>query len=651
MSAAGGDALNVEQLFSHWGYRADGLEHDVVTGIDLATEGGMVLGMRKNQTGYPWIYDTERGPNIWLYPNLNAAEQTNTSTGLKSFNTDGHTMHGTGGFFNSGGGNPAYFSQTFRKSKKFFDVVSYTGNGSTKTISHNLGSVPGMIWVKSRSNNDRWRVWHRELTSTSGYYLELNERGGQRSSSIIFPSAPTSSSFTVGSDFGVNQSGSSFVAYVFAHNDGDGIFGPTGDQDIIKCGKYTGTGGSHEVNIGFEPQWLLVKKLENDGTDTDWFVFNSYQGWYKDDSNPRFWRLNNDTGDDIHTSGVIQMGLRINGFAPSYSDQGINANGKTYMYCAIRTGPMGEPPDVGQVYGHVYGSDTQNQTTGLYRPAVAMFSRASGVSNETLMPTNISYRGPWTSGTAAGQALFGGVSTFGNDEMGDIYAGYTGYSDVIQQVFARWPGIFDVVHYKGTGTQQNISHSLGVTPEIMLVKCLSASEDWNVYHKDMGTSSGYPRVMRLNSNDTSSVFDGTLSERFVNAPTDSVFTVGTNSNVNKNNHEFLAYMWATKEGFSKVGSYVGNGSSLNIDMGFTNGARFFVTKCITQSTHWMSNNSLRGIVAGNDVHKRLNLDNFAESSGYDTVDPYNAGITVNDANFNNDNPNRSGETYIYWALA
>ena len=346
------------------------------------------------------------------------------------------------------------------------------------------------------------------------------------------------------------------------------------------------------------------------------------------------------------------MGLRNNGFNPAYSDQGINASGKTYAYCAIRRGPMGDPPDVNEVYAHIYGSDTSHTATGGYiKPVSAMIARTSGDTYETVMPTNISYRAPFSGRTDAGQAMFSNTGLFNNGEVGTLYPGVYGYTNVLSQVFGRWTGIHDVVHYRGTGTQQNISHSLGVTPEIMLVKCISASEDWNVYHKDMGTSGGYPRVIRLNQSDTNTVLDGTYSERFPSAPTDSVFTVGTNSNVNKNNHEFIAYMWASKDGFSKVGSYVGNGSSLNIDMGFTNGARFFVTKCITQGTHWMSNNSLRGIVAGNDAHKRLNLTSFAEATGYDTVDPYSAGITVNSANFNNDNPNRSGETYIYWALA
>ena len=71
--------------------------------------------------------------------------------------------------------------------------------------------------------------------------------------------APTSTEFTVGANVDVNAQAENYVAYLFAHNDGDGEFGPDGDADIIKCGSYTGNGSSTgpEIDLGFEPQWLL----------------------------------------------------------------------------------------------------------------------------------------------------------------------------------------------------------------------------------------------------------------------------------------------------------------------------------------------------------------------------------------------------------
>ena len=235
--------------------------------------------------------------------------------------------------------------------------------------------------------------------------------------------------------------------------------------------------------------------------------------------------------------------------------------------------------------------------------------------------------------------------------MGDIYTGSYGYTDVIQQVFKRWPGIMDIVHYKGNQTQRTLPHALGVVPEMMIMKSLGANEDWVVYHKDVPENSGNPGIMRLNANGGYSSYTGLTSTTWINDPTDSVYTVGTDSRINKTNQEFFGILWATFPGFSKVGSYTGDGTNGKvIDMGFTSGARFFVVKRIDSTMNWFSFNSNRSIVAGTDKVKYLNLSNFAEGTGVDWVDPHNSGIIVNHESGSTE-INVSGATYIYWALA
>ena len=76
-----------------------------------------------------------------------------------------------------------------------------------------------------------------------------------------------------------NESGSTYVAYLFAHNDsGDGGFGPDGDADIIKSGSYTGNGSSTgpSINLGFEPQWVMIKRAS--GGTGGWFIFDAMRG-------------------------------------------------------------------------------------------------------------------------------------------------------------------------------------------------------------------------------------------------------------------------------------------------------------------------------------------------------------------------------------
>jgi hypothetical protein len=157
--------------------------------------------------------------------------------------------------------------------------------------------------------------------------------------------------------------------------------------------------------------------------------------------------------------------------------------------------------------------------------------------------------------------------------------------------------------------------------------------------------------MRLNGDGNYSNYTSLTSTTWINDPTDSVYTVGTDSRINKMNHEFYGILWATLPGFSKVGSYTGDGTNGKvIDMGFTAGARFFVVKRIDNNSNWFSFNSNRGIVSGNDKVKYLNVSGAAEATNVDWVDPHNSGIIVNHVG-GATQINVSGATYIYWALA
>ena len=82
---------------------------------------------------------------------------------------------------------------------------------------------------------------------------------------------------TVG--YEANQNGWEYVAYLFAHNDSDGGFGVNGDQDVIKCGSYTGNmlADGPEIDLGWQPQWVLIKKIAS-GDTGNWHIFDSVRG-------------------------------------------------------------------------------------------------------------------------------------------------------------------------------------------------------------------------------------------------------------------------------------------------------------------------------------------------------------------------------------
>ena len=90
-------------------------------------------------------------------------------------------------------------------------------------------------------------------TNPEQYALELNETGAQSDSQWMQDTAPTSTQFSINTYDSINNNGSTYVAYIFAHNNSDGGFGPDGDADIIKCGTYTRNGAlGNAINLGFE---------------------------------------------------------------------------------------------------------------------------------------------------------------------------------------------------------------------------------------------------------------------------------------------------------------------------------------------------------------------------------------------------------------
>jgi hypothetical protein len=206
----------------------------------------------------------------------------------------------------------------------------------------------------------------------------------------------------------------------------------------------------------------------------------------------------------------------------------------------------------------------------------------------------------------------------------------------------RAPGFFDVVCYTGNGSARTITHNLGATPELMIVKSRSSSSYvWAVYNSSVGAT----KYLRLNSNIGSATESNIWNDT---APTSSVFTVGTGATVNENSGTYVAYLFASLTGVSKVGSYTGNGSSQTINCGFTAGARFVLIKRSDGNGDWVVFDSARGIVAGNDPYLELNTTD-AEVTDKDAVDTDNSGFIVNETTGPNVNTNSA--TYIYLAIA
>jgi len=600
---------------------------------DEAGEGGLVWIKSRTNTAFHHFIDTERGADKILYSNSTAAEFDDSSAVyLTSFNSNGFSL-GTGGGTNNSTAD--FASWTFRKAPKFFDVVTYTGDGvAGRTVSHNLGSVPGCIIIKQTNTTRNWAVYHSGIGNTK--QLELNTTDAAATDTHWNNTTPTDTEFTLGINTRVNENGGTYVAYLFAHNDGDGEFGPDGDADIIKCGSYTGTGSSgHFIDLGFEPQWLLIK---NTGASESWIIQDNMRSMTDTDY---AWLYAN--GSNNEAGGSLSGGAsaaRPTGFEINLTGANINASGNNYIYIAIRRGPMAVPTDATDVFGMDFATSSGAWTalSGFPIDFLLYSNTTSGSDNYTFSRLN-SPNYMKTNNTAAETGY-----TVNFDRMDGIeFPTTTGdYSTWINWMWKRAPSFFDVVAYTGTGSAMTINHNLGVTPEMIWTKRRDSTGSWIVYH----SATGLNNYLLLNSTAAAAsagnyyaVSDTTFGAPFVNSG-------GT----------FISYLFASVDGVSKVGSYTGDGTTGRvIDCGFSSGARFVLIKVTSHTGDWWVFDTERGITTSVAYGLRLN-DTAAEvPSGsptqdyHDRIDPSSSGFIVNHTSAIG--VNESGKDYIFYAIA
>lgn len=609
-----------------------------------AGDGGLLWVKTRTISTDNLLVDTARGANKNL--TSNRADQEVTENVIRSLSADGYiAQHIAGGSFADSVNKDSedYVAWTFCIAPKFFDIQTWTGDGAaSRQISHNLGSTPGAVIVKrSDSNGAVWFVAHKDTPSSILRLESYGEAVSTYTKGAVYASNFTDTTFTVqdgttnGND--VNGNAGTFVAYIFAHNDGDGEFGPTKDQDIIKCGSYTGNNSVQNIELGFEPQWLLVKNTSTTASSqTHWLIVDNMRQWTAD-GNTSFLYPNMTASEGSNT----YFNLTSTGFQPRSSDVRVNANGENYIYIAIRRGPMGQPESSANVFATnfvqssaTYPNDASFQS-GFPVDGILQGSRNTGdwylaarLANLAYIETasNAAEQYPATAYTFDWSDGFG---TFNNTSNLTNYPGY---------MWQRSPGYFDVVCYTGNnglGTQ-TINHSLGVAPELGIFKFRGGSDNWRVYHT--ATSSN-----TLVLNDTAAA----SGDPVLSSPTSTDFVA--EGGINGTNNDLIAYLFASLAGVSKVGSYTGNGSTQTIDCGFSSGSKFIIIKRTDDTGNWYFWDTLRGITTGNDPHSHLNAPKAAEVITDDSVDPANAGFIVNqDAATDINVLNAS---YIFYAIA
>jgi len=266
--------------------------------------------------------DSVRGATKALQPNDVDAEATD-SDGITSFDSNGFSL-GAGGDYN--GSSNTQVAWCWKESATAgFDIVSYTGNGSSGlTVSHSLSAVPSVIIIKNRSGSYSWTVYHHKNTSapeTESLFLDTNDATADRVNEFN-DTAPTSSIFTVGDGNSVNNSSENFIAYLFAEK-----------QGYSKFGSYTGNGNADGTFIytGFKPAWVMLKPTSTTG---NWFILDNKRSSFN--VMDKYIRANQSSAEATFS----MMDFVSNGVKIKTSDSSINGSGVSYIYMAFAQSPF-----------------------------------------------------------------------------------------------------------------------------------------------------------------------------------------------------------------------------------------------------------------------------------------------------------------------
>jgi len=632
-------AIYPEDVFSTYLYTGTGATQTINNGIDLSGKGGMVWLKRRELTSDSQVFDTLRGTGNLLATNQTSGQSTGNTDTLQQFNSNGFNV---GANYGAGASGGSYCSWTFREQPKFFDVVTYTGDGTTdRNVPHNLGSQPGMVIIKATSASSDWNVRHVALGSST---IKLNTTAAAQNIFNPYNTDMTSTTFyatTISnptySSYATNNSGVTYVAYLFAHNAGG--FGTAGTDNVISCGSFvTGSTGVETITLGYEPQYVMFKRADST---SGWIILDTMRG-FPNGSVDAYLEANTSAAETTAGYGhPTATGFVINaGFG----------SGQTYIYMAIRR-PMKVPTTGTSVFSpntETSSTSPQTVTTGFPVDLCINTIRNGGFGSTPVMDrlrggTTTSYNFLTTTTTAA-ESTGGGAGLGFDNNIGLIDNGWLTNTNAILWNFRRAPGFFEQICYVGSGSGGYFNHNLTVIPELVIIKRRNGSGNWVVSSRALQIANS--AATQLNLNSTAAGATGPGAD--LPSATNTQFWLNSDAaDINASGWNYVMYLFATVAGVSKVGSYTGNGSSQTINCGFTAGARFVLIKRTDSTGDWCVFDTARGIVSGNDPFLQLN-STAVEVTGEDAVDPANSGFIINETT---EALNTNAATYIFLAIA
>ena len=300
--------------------------HAITLGGDTDMQPDLVWIKNRDTTDSHCLFDSVRGAtkeiNIDLaYPNN--IESTDTDT-LDSFTSDGFQVDAD---VQVNTNAEKYVAWCWKESATSgFDIVTFTGNQTARTISHSLSAVPKFMLIKNREYGDSAHVYH--VSNLATHTMEIPGTGGKNAASTIWnDTTPTSSVFSVGNNGNINKTDDSIIIYLFAPK-----------QGFSKFGSYTGNGstsalGGSYVHLGFSPSFLIIKSTAS----ANWEMFDNKRivAGYPAELHPHA------NAAESVPPGDRRLFFTSNGFKIDTSlTTPVNVDGQEYIYMAFAEAPF-----------------------------------------------------------------------------------------------------------------------------------------------------------------------------------------------------------------------------------------------------------------------------------------------------------------------
>ncbi len=565
----------------------------VQNGLDLQNDGGMVIIKKRNTTtnGSPKFIWTDHGAMKSMVADNTPAMVSDNP--LASFDTDGFTVSSSNTFTN--GANTSYSAYSFKNADNFFLTKTRVHTAGTEdTIDFSSLGTIGMVLVVNTSVAQNRMVWHKNLSS--GMLISWEGKNPQATNAL----------FTVsGTNVVLNSSATSGTYQISAWADHTGMDNVNGVPPTIAMGVYMGNGSTtipRELNLGWEPQFILIKSLTSA---SGWVALDTARSIVSYSlSNTSIEYLGQNTTEAMTAcDGVHPKGIRFIG-----TSMDTNSNSVSYIYMAIRR-PVLKPTAASDIFNtYLYtGTNTNNRFLGTgIRPDWILMRRrdvaGSGYGGYLsalrqwgtyFIRTGVQQFVLSTSATGLDQQLLSSEWASPMSDKG-IYVGNAQGTTATTSVnvnantttnnhhilaFSRRPGFFETVVYKGNGTHpQAISHGLGVAPQLMIVHDVDSPGNIVYYSSIYGPA--YVGFLDTGSN----LMTG--SDWADTWPTNDTFYVGNNT-TNKSGNKYQALLFSSCPGVSYIGYYTGTGSAVSVTVPtFTTGVRAVILFGISGSTRW-----------------------------------------------------------------